>query len=187
VQRPNRGFRQLRQPGNHRRLSGGGVFPDRSPLTTTHRLSNRNKPALSTLACALPSSEQTPKQQKKLEILLTPHSSTISKFLIDNFCHFQRSRTSIGPLSLAAVRSMRSGPGRSCAPLSPSQTCIRQRKLEILLTPRPSTTSKFLIDNFCHFCVPLDARSPAAEENRSSYILTCSMASAFRLRYALSP
>jgi hypothetical protein len=186
VQRPNRGFRQLRQPGNHRRLLGV-VFPGHSPLTTSHRTSNRNKLAPSVLACALPSSEQTPKQHRKLEILLTPHPSTTSKFLIDNFCHFQRSRTSIGPLSLAAVRSMRSGPGRSRAPLSPNQTCIRQRKLEILLTLNPSTTSKFLIDNFCHFCVPLATRSAAQEETGASYILTCSMASAFRLRYALFP
>jgi len=185
VQRLNRGFRELRQPGNHRRLAGV-VFPDHSPLTTSHRISNRNKPALSVLACALPSSSQIPKQQKKLEILLTPNPSMTSKFLIDNFCHFQRCRTSAGPLSLVEVRSIRCGPGRSCAPLSPSQTCIRQRKLEILLTPDPSTTSKFLIDNFCHFCVPL-ARSASAEKNGSSDILTCSMASAFRLRYALSP
>jgi hypothetical protein len=71
----------------------------------------------------------------KLEILLSSIKTALSKFLIDNFCHF--SRRDAATLSTAA--SHLPGPLRLGSSL---------KLLEILLTCAKSATSQFLIDNF---------------------------------------
>ena len=92
------------------------------------------------------------KSYEKLENQLTRSKSATSQFLIDNFCRdLLTGFTSHSPLATSHSFLARAPFFAGLAKSEFFSISNRQvhRKLENRLTPAPSTSSKFLIDNFC--------------------------------------
>ena len=127
-------------------------FTSHSPLATSHSFL-AGAPFFAGLAKSEFFSISNRQVHRKLENRLTPAPSTSSKFLIDNFCRCFGTFLTSHSLALGEAEGRLAGApffaGLAKSEFFPISNRQVHRKLENRLTPAPSTSSKFLIDNFC--------------------------------------